>query len=92
MAKKTKLASERSARKSVRKEAPNKSVRSEMKTMRSRVLTLIEDKDLEAEQGLKQAIAVMDRAASKGAIHQNRAARLKSRLTRRFNQAKAATS
>lgn len=41
----------------------------------------------EAEQRLRYACGRLDRAAQKGAIHRNAAARKKSHLWRRFNQA-----
>jgi small subunit ribosomal protein S20 len=38
----------------------------------------------EAEQSLRKAISQIDRAASKGVIHKNQAARRKSRLSKRL--------
>lgn len=43
----------------------------------------------EAEAAVKLAISALDRAAEKGVIHKNNAARRKSRLMRHFNKAKA---
>lgn len=43
----------------------------------------------EAEQLLVKAISSLDKVAGKGSIHRNKAARKKSRLTRRLNAAKA---
>jgi small subunit ribosomal protein S20 len=40
-----------------------------------------------AEEALRYAIGRLHRAAQKGAIHKNAAARKSSRLTRRFNEA-----
>ena len=40
-------------------------------------------KSPEAQEAVTAALRSMDRAASKGVIHKNKAARLKSRLTRR---------
>jgi small subunit ribosomal protein S20 len=54
--------------------------------------TDIEAGDLEkAEQSIKLAISALDRAAEKGVIHKNNAARRKSRLMKRFNALKQST-
>ncbi|HBQ96697.1 MAG: 30S ribosomal protein S20 [Firmicutes bacterium] len=42
-----------------------------------------------AEMALRFCYARLDRAAQKGAIHRNAAARKKSRLTQRFNKVKS---
>lgn len=44
----------------------------------------------EGEQAVKQAIRALDRAAQKGVIKKNNAARRKARLMKKLNQAKAA--
>lgn len=36
---------------------------------------------------LRRALSIIDKAASKGVIHKNKAARKKSRLAKKFNQA-----
>ena len=46
----------------------------------------------EAEKAVRQAIRALDRAAEKGVIKKNNAARRKSRLLMKLNQAKAAKS
>ena len=43
----------------------------------------------EAEGGVKAAIRSLDEAAEKGVVHPNNAARRKSRLMKKLNQAKA---
>ncbi len=40
----------------------------------------------QASDKLRKAVHMIDRAASKGVIHKNKAARLKSQLMRKFNQ------
>ncbi len=40
-----------------------------------------------AEEAVKAAVQTMDKVATKGAIHRNKAARLKSRLMRKLNVA-----
>ena len=44
-----------------------------------------------AGASVKTALVALDRAASRGAIHPNNAARRKSRLAKRENKAKAAS-
>ena len=49
--------------------------------------------DLEkAAEDIKAAASTLDKAAGKGVIHPNNAARHKSRLEKRLNKAKAASS
>jgi len=62
----------------------NMAVRSRMRTMIKRALTAIESKDAEqTKQSLPEALSAIDRAASKGVIHRNAAARKKSMLQTR---------
>jgi small subunit ribosomal protein S20 len=80
---------EKAARASERKRQRNKSVRSATKTHVARAEQLISGKELEpAQEAVAAAISAIDRAAKKGVIHTNTAARRKSRLMRKFNQAK----
>jgi len=66
----------------------NKSVRTYIKTRCTRARDLIGRKETDAAQGaVKQAISALDRAAKKGVIHPNKAARRKSRLMKKLNQA-----
>ena len=69
----------------------NKAVRSELKTRVKRAITAAQQGDESAADAAKTAIKRLDKAASKGIIHKNAAARRKSRLQKRVNQA-AATS
>jgi small subunit ribosomal protein S20 len=46
----------------------------------------------EAELAARQAVRALDRAAQKGVIHKNNAARRKSRLMRRLEQARQQTA
>ena len=48
---------------------------------------IAEDKLEEAAQAAQQAISALDKAAVKGVIHKNNAARRKARLMRRLNLA-----
>ena len=59
----------------------NASFRSTMRTSIKKVIKLIEAGDKQAAaQAYKAAVPVIDRAAGKGLVHQNKAARHKSRL------------
>jgi small subunit ribosomal protein S20 len=40
----------------------------------------------ESDSTLKDAVAALDRAVSKGVLHRNTAARKKSRLTKQYNK------
>jgi small subunit ribosomal protein S20 len=62
----------------------NLSVRSRMKTMMGYALTAIDAGEQEKMQdAVNNAISAIDRAASKGVIHQNTAARKKASLVKR---------
>jgi len=69
----------------------NKGVRSDMKT-RVKTVEQAASAGAETEESLKVAIAKIDKAASKGVIHKNTAARKKSRLTKRVARLSAAAS
>jgi small subunit ribosomal protein S20 len=63
----------------------NKAVRSELKT---RTKAAVAAAGTEAgPDALKTAVKRLDKAATKGVIHKNAAARRKSRLMKRFNKA-----
>jgi small subunit ribosomal protein S20 len=80
---------EKAARAAKRKQLRNKSVRSATKTHLARAEKLISSNELEpAQQAVLAATSALDRAAKKGVIHPNTAARRKSRLMKKFNQAK----
>jgi small subunit ribosomal protein S20 len=50
---------------------------------------LIEDSEAEAaEEAVNNAVVALDKAAQKGAIHQNNASRRKSRLMKQFDATK----
>ena len=66
----------------------NRSVRSSLKTYSRKATEAITEGDQEtAQAAVAQACASYDRAARKGVIHSNNAARHKSQLARRFNAA-----
>ena len=68
--------------------ARNRAIRSTYRTAIKRYEQALAANDIEKAQELLQvAISKIDWAASKGVIHKNEAARRKSRLTKRLNQA-----
>ena len=86
-----------SARKQVRvdqkRQLRNKSVRSQCKTSITKAEKLIFSGELEsAQEAVVAAIGSLDRAAEKGVIHSNNAARRKSRLMKKLNEAQASSS
>jgi len=86
------LAHSKSAKKSIRLIAEarlrNRSVNSSVKTQVAKAEKLALGKDAEAaRQAVKQATTVLDKAAQKGVIHRNNAARRKSRLMKKLNAA-----
>jgi small subunit ribosomal protein S20 len=88
----SKQSAQRSARAKDRRAERNKPIRSSVKTYVTRARKLIEGDDLDAaQQAVKQATQALDRAAQKGTIHPNNAARRKSRLMKKLNDALAAT-
>ena len=91
------MANTKSAQKQVRaaqrRRLRNKSVRSQTKTMIKKAEELIFSGQVKQAEGeVVAAISSVDKAAEKGIIHPNNAARRKSRLMKKLNQAKAETS
>ena len=81
----------REARLSERRRLRNKSYRSACKTSITKAEKLIFSGEPEAaQQAVKDAIKILDSAASKGIIHDNNASRRKSRLMKKLNKAQAA--
>ncbi len=69
----------------------NKPIRSAVKTYISKAERLIAQRDLEAAAAaVITAISHLDKAAEKGVIHKNNAARRKSRLMHKLNLARMA--
>jgi len=76
-----------------RRQMRNKSIRSLCKTSITKAERLIFSGELEAAQeAAVAAISSLDRAAEKGVIHPNNAARRKSRLMKKLNEAQALAS
>ncbi len=71
-----------------RKRGYNRIVRSRARTMVKKTRQLIESGQLdEARAMMVQAVSALDKAANKGVIHRNKAARQKSRLMKQLNRA-----
>jgi small subunit ribosomal protein S20 len=76
-----------------RRQLRNKSVRSLCKTNITKAEKLIFSGELEsARQAVEAAISSLDKAAEKGIIHSNNAARRKSRLVKKLNEAQTSSS
>jgi small subunit ribosomal protein S20 len=67
----------------------NQAVRSELKTRVKRATAAAEQGTDEAVELTRAAVTKLDKAAEKGIIHKNQAARRKSRLMKRVNAAEA---
>jgi small subunit ribosomal protein S20 len=78
---------EKRLRQSEKRRNHNKSVRSRIRT-ETRKLMEAESAE-EAEERLQELYALLDRAAAKDVIHENKAAREKSRLARHVEELKA---
>jgi small subunit ribosomal protein S20 len=82
-----------SARKRVRQETKrrlhNRSVKSLVKTQITKARVAISTGQ-DTEEAVRAAVSELDRAAKKGVIHRNNAARRKSRLMKRLNATNAA--
>jgi small subunit ribosomal protein S20 len=75
-----------------RKRIRNKSIRSRCKTNITKAERLIFSGELEAaRKAVVAAISSLDKAAEKGVIHPNNAARRKSRLMNKLNQAQTSS-
>ncbi len=84
---------EKAARVAEKRRLRNKSVKSTVKTHITRAENLISRKELEAaETAVVAAISAIDKAAKKGVIHPNKAARQKSRLMKKLNQARLSST
>jgi small subunit ribosomal protein S20 len=68
----------------------NVSVKSALKTYAKRVETLVARQDSHsAEATLRKAVSALDKAAAKGVIHPNKAARKKAALSRKVHALQA---
>ncbi len=75
-------------RSSERRRLHNRQFRTEARTYVRKARTQIEAGELEeAQKSVAEAVRALDKAAQKGIIHKNNAARRKSRLMSQLNQA-----
>jgi len=74
------------ARTSERKRLRNRLVRSSVKTYLVKAKSSADAGEESANQKTTQAISSIDKAVSKGIIHRNKGARLKSRLIKKLNK------
>lgn len=71
-----------------KKAVRNKKVKTAVKAaFKNANLTLV-NKGAEVEKNVKEAIIKIDKAVSKGVFHKNKAARKKSRITKKLNKIK----
>ena len=84
------MANHKSAKKRIRsnekKRVMNKLTSSRIKTTMKKVLSTQNRED--AEKNYKEAVALLDKSATRGRIHRNNAARKKSQLTKHLNSLK----
>ena len=87
----SKTSAQKTERVSQKKAARNKPIRSSVKTYVGKARESILDGDIDAaKDAVKQAQITLDKAAQKGVIHPNNAARRKSRLMKSLNATVAA--
>jgi small subunit ribosomal protein S20 len=88
------LAHSRSAlkrlRQSLKHRTRNRSTKSRTRTLLTKAISAVGSDAASAEAAVREAVSALDKAAQKGVIHPNAAARGKSRLLKRFNLATAA--
>lgn len=81
---------EKRNRQAPKRAARNRILRSGARTAIKRARTALDSKDTSSAEAIQAAIQTLDRAASKGVIHKNNAARRKSRLMNALNKLNAA--
>lgn len=85
------LAGPKAHRVSERKRQINMPMRTRAKTLVARARgNILQGEVGSAEQAVKDAVVALDKAARKGVIHPNNAARRKSRLAKQLHSAKSA--
>lgn len=72
-------------RQNLKRHQRNRGVRSEINTRTRTALDAIDDDAEDSEEAVRLAIQRIDKAAQKGVLHKNTAARNKSRLVRKLN-------
>ncbi|MDD5091655.1 MAG: 30S ribosomal protein S20 [Candidatus Wallbacteria bacterium] len=77
-------------RQSEKRRLRNRQVLSTEKTQVKKFSAAVEEKSGDLQTLLRETLIVVDKTASKGVIHKNKASRTKSRLTKKLNKAVAA--
>jgi small subunit ribosomal protein S20 len=81
---------EKAARVSIKKQERNRSIRSQVKTDITKAEKMIFAGDIQAaREAVNTAVSALDKAAEKKILYGNNAARRKSRLLKKLNQAQA---
>ncbi|MCG3206468.1 MAG: 30S ribosomal protein S20 [Anaerolineae bacterium] len=79
------------ARQNLKRRDENRYFKTTARTFLKRARVTVESDNLEtAEANVQKAIKALDKAAQKGVLHRNNAARHKSRLMKALNKARAA--
>jgi small subunit ribosomal protein S20 len=87
-----KHAAEKAMRISLRRRTRNRVVRSSARThVKQAASVLSSGNEAESAQAIREAVRALDKAAQKGVIKKNNAARRKSRLMKKLNQSRANT-
>jgi len=81
-------AAEKRMRQEQKRRLHNRSIKSLVRTQITKARNAISAGDENSEEAVRKAVSELDRAAKKGVIHRNNAARRKSRLMKRLNAAK----
>jgi small subunit ribosomal protein S20 len=81
---------EKRNRQAPKRTARNRIMRSGARTAVKKARTAIDNEAMDSVEAVKAAIQTLDRAATKGVIHKNNAARRKSRLMQALNKLNAA--
>ncbi|MBI5778268.1 MAG: 30S ribosomal protein S20 [Planctomycetes bacterium] len=85
------LSARKRARQGVKRKIRNQTVKSQIKTHVKKLRLMLTATDKKTDKDnltgkIKESYKLIDQAVSKGVIHKNKAARLKSRLTRAANK------
>ncbi|MGI6373919.1 MAG: 30S ribosomal protein S20 [Patescibacteria group bacterium] len=83
-----KKSAEKELRKNIKRKAANKQVSVKLKRLTKNNLKQIAAGDNQAKEDYRQTVQVIDKAAKKGIIKKNTAARKKSRLMKKINTLK----
>ena len=81
-------AAEKRMRQEQKRRLHNRSIKSLVRSSITKARNSIAVGDENSEEAVRKAVSELDRAAKKGVIHRNNAARRKSRLMKRLNAAK----